>query len=94
MTDGDDTCLGHFIKEELPEASIMPLLKALALQVFKWWSLNYRVTKAKRSDQMDNDFAVLTLVWMGHNGWLTTANLFCNWWYPDHDLNGELLARL
>ena len=43
---------------------------------------------------MDNDLAALTVGQTGHSRWLTTANLFSDWWCRDHGLKGELLARL
>ena len=55
---------------------------------------SYRIAKAIRSGQMDNDLATLTVGQTGHSRWLTTANLFCDWWCRDPGLKGELLARL
>ena len=43
---------------------------------------------------MDEDLAALTVGKTGHSRWLTTANLFCDWWCRDHNLKGQLLARL
>ena len=54
----------------------------------------YRITKAIRSGKMDNDLAALTVGKTGHSRWLTTANLFCDWWCRSHGLKGKLLARL
>ena len=55
---------------------------------------SYKIAKAIRSGQMDKDLAALTVGQTGHSRWLTTANLFCDWWCRDHGLDGELLARL
>ena len=54
----------------------------------------HRITNAVRKGNMDEDLAALTVGQTGHSRWLTTANLFCDWWFRDHGLEGELLARL
>ena len=54
----------------------------------------HRITNAVRKGKMDEDLAALTVGQTGHSRWLTTANLFCDWWFRDHGLEGELLARL
>ncbi|KAK8385241.1 hypothetical protein O3P69_012212 [Scylla paramamosain] len=54
----------------------------------------YRVTKAVRCGEMDKDLAALTVGKTGHSRWLTTANLFCDWWCRKHGLQGKFLAGL
>ena len=43
---------------------------------------------------MDEELAALTVGKTGHSRWLTTANLFCDWWCSRHGLQEELLERL
>ena len=43
---------------------------------------------------LDEDLAALTVGQIGHSRWLTTANLFCDFWCRKHGLKGKLLARL
>ena len=54
----------------------------------------HRIVKAVRKGEMDEELAALTVGKTGHSRWLTTANLFCDWWCRRHGLQGELLARL
>ena len=50
--------------------------------------------RAVRKGEMDKELAALTVGKTGHSRYLTTANLFCDWWCRCHGLQGELLARL
>jgi hypothetical protein len=43
---------------------------------------------------MDSDLACMTVGKTGHARWLTTANLFLDWWCRNHGLTGQLLSRL
>ena len=47
-----------------------------------------------RKGEIDKDLAAMAVGKTGHSRWLTTANLFCDWWCRRHGLEGELLARL
>lgn len=53
-----------------------------------------RISKAVRQGEIDADLAALTVGTTGHSRWLTTANLFCDWWCRRHQLSRKLLARL
>ena len=54
----------------------------------------YRIAKATKTGEMDEDLAALRVGKTGHSRWLTTANLFCDWRCRDHGLQGKLLGRL
>ena len=47
-----------------------------------------------RKGEIEDDLAAMAVGKTGHCRWLTTANLFCDWWCRRHGLEGELLARL
>ena len=54
---------------------------------------SYRIAKAVRQGKIDEDLAALTVGKTGHSRWLTTANLFCDWWCRKHVLKGKLFSR-
>ena len=48
MTDGDGNFLDHFAKEKIPEDSTMSPSQALALQVYKVWSVRHAGVHCRR----------------------------------------------